>query len=567
MRFLLCFFLLIGTIPDLRAQQNQLWIPDTLAGPIFKLDIKDTFAQILPGQQTITIGINNKFLGPTLIFNQSDTVRFEVKNKMNEGTTLHWHGLHLPAVMDGGPHQIIPVGSTWKPYWKVDNKAATYWYHPHLHEKTADQTVKGAAGLIIVRDAEEQTLNLPRKYGIDDFPLILQSLQIGPDNQIIPDGMQDSIVLVNGTPKPFLNIPAQKIRLRILNASNARNFNVGFTENIPMYLIATDGGLLGKPLAQTRIRLAPGERAEVLVNFQGFQGSSFQLKSFGSEIPIGTQGGPLPELPIGTVPMKSPLNGLNFNVLELRVGPQIGNPSGALPDSLATQNRIPEDQAVEQRTIRFAPKIPGSYSGVYFVNDSIFKLERIDLSVPLNNVEIWTIYNQTPIAHPFHLHGFEFYILDRYGAAVGPEERGLKDVVLVYPNEQLRIITRFSNYADSTTPYMFHCHLLTHEDDGMMNQFVVKPLATSSTNLIKKEGDFTVFPNPANNRLFISGTEKNQEVYYLKIKNALGRVVLMLPKPELKNGLDIAMLLQGVYFVEITGKTSKRPILKKFVKE
>ena len=147
----------------LYAQYNTLWIPDTLSGTNFNLTIKDTFAQMRTGNQTITGGVNNsKFWGPTLFFNKGDTVRMNVKNKLNDSTTLHWHGMHLPAVMDGGPHQMIPPNTTWQPFWKVANNASTYWYHPHLHEMTLQQITKGIGGFIIVRDAQEAALKLPR---------------------------------------------------------------------------------------------------------------------------------------------------------------------------------------------------------------------------------------------------------------------------------------------------------------------------------------------------------------------------------------------------------------------
>ena len=155
---------------------NPLWIPDTMSGTQFNLTIKDTLKQLRTGNQTITGGINNSaFWGPTLIRNTGDTVHMNVKNNLNDTTPLHWHGMHLPAVMDGGPHQTIPPGTIWQPYWKVTNPASTLWYHPHLHEMTLEQISKGVGGLIIVRDAQEATLNIPRKYGVDDFPIVLTS--------------------------------------------------------------------------------------------------------------------------------------------------------------------------------------------------------------------------------------------------------------------------------------------------------------------------------------------------------------------------------------------------------
>ena len=134
------------------AQYNQLWIPDTISGTTFNLNLRDTFVQYLPGDQTITSGINGAFWGPTLIFRKGDTVHMNVHNYLNDSTTIHWHGMHLPAVMDGGPHQVIPPGTVWQPYWLVSNNAATFWYHPHLHKETQAQITAGLGGFIIVRD-------------------------------------------------------------------------------------------------------------------------------------------------------------------------------------------------------------------------------------------------------------------------------------------------------------------------------------------------------------------------------------------------------------------------------
>lgn len=154
--------LLLTSIP-LSAQYNTLWIPPTLTGTSFNLEMKEGVSQIVAtGNQTVTAGINGNVWGPTLIINKGDNVQMSVKNSLNESTTLHWHGMHLPAVMDGGPHQVIPVGTTWQPYWTMLNNAGTYWYHPHLHETTMKQVHSGLGGLMIVKDAVESALPLPR---------------------------------------------------------------------------------------------------------------------------------------------------------------------------------------------------------------------------------------------------------------------------------------------------------------------------------------------------------------------------------------------------------------------
>ena len=164
------------TTPTTNSTYNDLWIPPTLTGTTFNLTLDKATKQFLPGTITNTYGYNGaNFWGPTLIMNKGDQVQINVKNNLYETTTSHWHGFHIPAEMDGGPHQTVAAGTTWSPTFKVMNNASTYWYHPHLHELTAKQVSYGAGGFIIVKDPEEAVLKLPRSYGIDDIPLMLTS--------------------------------------------------------------------------------------------------------------------------------------------------------------------------------------------------------------------------------------------------------------------------------------------------------------------------------------------------------------------------------------------------------
>ena len=249
------------------AQYNNLWIPDTISGTTFNLNLIDTFKQLRSGNQTVTAGVNNDFWGPTLFFNKGDTVHMNVHNYLNDSTTVHWHGMHLPAVMDGGPHQVIPPGTIWQPYWKVTNNAATYWYHPHLHEMTQDQMTKGLGGFIIVRDAEEAALALPRTYGVDDIPLMLTSRKYLTGNAFaVTNTAYGDYMLTNGTPNAQASLPKQMVRLRILNAEMERAYNLGFSDGRPFYIIGNDGGLLNDTVEATRVILAVGERIEILVD-------------------------------------------------------------------------------------------------------------------------------------------------------------------------------------------------------------------------------------------------------------------------------------------------------------
>lgn len=532
-----------------QAFTNPLYIPDLLTGPVFNLTIDAHQKQFLDGEITQTIGFNDhNFLGPTLIMRRGWEIDVTLQNNLADTTTLHWHGLHLSSHADGGPHSPILPGAQWNPHFTCLDKAGTYWYHPHFHGKTARQTLMGAAGMILVQDSEEGQLSLPRTYGVDDFPLIVQSLEFDTSNQIKTNGFQDSTVLINRTITPFLPVPAQVVRFRLLNSSNARNFNFGLPGNQTFYLIGTDGGLLGESLPVTRVKLAPGERAEVLINFQGMQGQNIRLKSYGAEIPQGIQGGPTLIGPIGSPSQYSPLNGKNFDVLQFEVGPQTASPILTIPSTLVVQNRLTEDQATNQRNIVFTATTPGSITGPYLINDSTFKMDRIDFRIPVNSTEIWNIHNQTVVAHPFHLHGFQFYILDRYGGPVGPEELGRKDMILLSPNEPARIIVKFSDFADSLMPYMHHCHILTHEDEGMMGQFVVVPTTTRATEpLPAKPG---LLPNPATEFLVLSGLVfvPNQRIFII---NQQGRRVKEFRLTDAASPVFVGDLKTGLYALQI----------------
>jgi blue copper oxidase len=484
--------------------QQALFIPDTLVGPNYNLTMHRDSVQFFPGRKTMTYAYNsNKYLGPTLILNKGANITITVKNQIGDTTTVHWHGLHIPPKMDGGPHTPILPNAIWSPQFTVMNNAASYWYHPHLHLKTAVQAIKGADGMIIVRDPAEAALALPRKYGVDDFPVIVQCIQFDSVNQPKPKGMEDSTLLVNGTLNSYVNLPAQVIRLRLLNASGERTFNFGFTGNRHFKMIATDGGLLASPHDTTRIRLSPGERAEILINLNGLTAQSLYLMSYASELPMGVQGGPSMNMPPPNPPMNSPLNGVDFNILKINV---VGATPGAItsfPATLVPFTPYPASNANITRTIRMTATNMMSMDGPFYFNNNAFDMMRIDYVIPLNNIEIWKLVNTNMVAHPFHIHDVQFNILDRNnGIAPGPEERGWKDVVLVPPGDSVRFITQFGDFADTTVPYMFHCHILMHEDEGMMGQFVVssKPAGINENHL---EGNIIAYPNPTTDVLHI----------------------------------------------------------------
>jgi bilirubin oxidase len=569
---LILFCLLAISVNPLHGQSyNALWIPDTLSGINFNLTVKDTFAQLRPGNQTITGAVNNnQFWGPTLIFNQGDTVHMNVLNTLNDSTTIHWHGMHLPAVMDGGPHQVIPPGTTWQPYWKVTNNAATYWYHPHLHNMTMDHVTKGIGGFIIVRDVNESALALPRKYGVDDIPLALTSRGYDAlnaftitDNSTISE--YGDYMLTNGTPDAQVSLPKQYVRLRILNAEIERGYNLGFSDNRTFYIIANDGGLLNAPLAVTRVKLMVGERVEILVNLGSDAiGSSIDLKAYNAGLPFGFPGAE----PIIHGLNGSILNNINFSVLHINVIATTASPITSVPSVLASNVYWTAADATVSRSLTVTAGSGIGLSEFYFDNTP-FIYSVINKTVNINDIEEWTITNNNIFSHAFHIHDVEFKIVARNGsaAAVGNYESGWKDVVYLPKGESVSFVAKFEDYSDAIHPFMYHCHFSNHEDGGMMGQFVVTGSASGISEKDQVAKDFTIYPNPAKNLLYISFSDPSMQAYYINILNALGKSVYMLPRPQLQNGIDISRLTSGIYFVQLTDEKTKQIITRKFVVE
>jgi blue copper oxidase len=558
---IICVLLLHQTAT---AQYNPLWIPDTLSGTHFDLVLKDTFKQLKVGNQTITGGINkDNFWGPTLFFQQGDTVHMNVTNKLNDTTTLHWHGMHLPAVMDGGPHQVIPPGALWQPYWKVNNQAGTYWYHPHLHEMTLEHIVKGLGGLIIVRDPVEAALSLPRTYGVDDIPVVLTSRRYDALNQFVTVATSyGDYMLTNGTPNAQVSLPKQFVRLRLLNVEVERAYDLGFSDGRTFYIIANDGGLLNAPIAATKVKLMVGERVEIMVDLSSDAiGSSFDLKAFNAGQPFGFPGGE----PATGGEFGSLLNNSNFGVLHINVVAPTTKPISVVPTTLAANVYWTSADATVTRNIAITNGNPGG--APFDLDNSPFKLNTINQYVALGTTEKWTISNNNVFGHTFHIHDVQFKIVDRNGSAsaVGAHESGWKDVMYVPKGEKVSFVARFNDYADAVHPFMYHCHFANHEDGGMMGQFVVFAEG-SIPSQSKHTSDFVVYPNPAMDRFFVALKDSDNEVYYLTVYNSLGHTVMMLPQPEVQKGIDISTLAKGIYFVQLMDKKTKSIATQRFEK-
>ena len=223
--------------------ENPLLIPEELIGSEvngriqYQLDLQEGTSRFLSNADTPTWGINGNYLGPTLRLKNGSQVDINYRNNLNEDTTMHGHGMHLPAKMDGGIHQIIKPGETWTSSYTVKQHACTNWYHPHLMGKTAQHVMNGLAGLIIIDDDNSELLDLPKRYGIDDIPLIIQdrtfnsdgSFNYNPSRRDMMMGWKGNTFMVNGVIKPHVNLEAKQVRFRILNASNSRIYTFSFT--------------------------------------------------------------------------------------------------------------------------------------------------------------------------------------------------------------------------------------------------------------------------------------------------------------------------------------------------
>ncbi len=544
--------------------QNPLFIPALLEGTAFDLQVQNGTTQFFEGVNTPTYAVNGNILAPTMVWHKGDVVTPSVTNNLNTTTTMHWHGLHVAPMYDGGPHQIIESGTTWSPQFEVMNVAGTFWYHPHGENKTDFQVSRGLAGMIIIKDEVEEALELPHTYGVDDFPLIVQSKSFDELQQIQIATHADTVVMVNATINAYLNVPSQVVRFRLLNGSSDRSYLFGFSNNMNFYQIATDGGLKETPFETNRLRLSPGERAEVLVNLSGMQDESIYLMSYGSELPNGIIGaetvGQMTE-PDGY--SDNWLNGADFNLLQLNIGVPTAEANTTIPSTLASIVPININDVTVTREINLVPMEDGMENmveGPFGINNVQFNMEVINETVLLNATEIWTLNNQTQVAHPFHIHDVEFQIIDYNGDTPPPDQQGWKDVVLVMPMQSVSFIAKFEHFADPMVPYMYHCHLLHHEDEGMMGSFLV-----IDPDNVEEESERLVgaYPNPADAYFQVVMSEKPEANANVFLTDVAARIVQApIEWNDTTMRINTEQLNAGIYAVMLDGRK-----LSQFVKK
>ncbi len=440
--------------------------------------------KVIRGDSASLVPVGDSYLGPSFRVKTGQKVRVRFTNQIPDESIVHWHGLHVPAVMDGHPRYVIGQGKTYLYEFEVNNRAGTYWYHPHPHGRTGPQVYGGMAGLFLVSDEEEEAAGLPD--GEFDIPMVLQDRTFDTNNQLVylqgmggmmgrMNGFLGQWILVNGQPRFTLPVATRPYRLRLLNGSNSRIYRLAWQDGRPLTVIGTDGGLLQKPVHRRYVMLAPGERLELWADFSKDPLNSqtalvslpFDAGMMGRGGMMGGGGNFLP-------------NGAPFTVFKVHVRRR---ERAAFP----LPRRLSEIKPYRPRGAVNAGRPRTFYLQMrhmaWTINGRTFEMTGVapDETVRLGTMELWEFVNQgggmgmmggMGMPHPMHLHGKQFQVLERSGVAhEGYVDEGWKDTVLVMPGERIRFLVRFDDYSGL---FLYHCHNLEHEDMGMMRNYYVR---------------------------------------------------------------------------------------------
>lgn len=469
-------------------------------------------AELLTGDSASVAVLPDSYLGPILRVRQGQRVRVRFTNDLPEPSIVHWHGLLVPDAMDGHPRFAVGAGQSYAYDFQVVNRAGTYWFHPHPHGLTGGQAYRGLAGLLIVSDAEEAALGLPQ--GEYDVPLVIQDRQFDAGNQLVylaqggqgmmgggmmggMGGMDQMMgflgdrILVNGQPDFTLPVATRAYRLRLLNGSNSRIYKLAWRDGKPLTVIATDGGLLEQPVQRPFVMLAPGERVELWVDFTGRQpGDELFLDS---QTFVGAEGD---ELAGGMGGMGGMMtrqaalpNGAAFPVARFRVA-RVEPGGEKLPAKLARIERYRLADAVNAARPRQI--VITNRMMAWLLNGRSFEMSGVaaDEVGRVGELAVWEFINQrnpgqmmeqNGMAHPMHIHGTQFQVLERQAlpelkagvesVRAGYVDEGWKDTVLLMPGERVKVLLKFIHPG----LFLYHCHNLEHEDQGMMRNFRVDP--------------------------------------------------------------------------------------------
>jgi FtsP/CotA-like multicopper oxidase with cupredoxin domain len=438
--------------------------------------------QVMPGS----------YLGPVLRLRRGQKVRVRFQNRLPEPSIVHWHGLDVPEAADGHPRLAVAPGRDYIYEFEVANRAGTYWYHPHPHMRTGAQVYHGLAGLLIVGDEEEDRLALPAAEA--EHLCVLQDRQVDAANQLVfrGDNMMEMMngflgdrVLVSGRPRPMQEVDAGWHRVRLLNGSNARIYKLAWSRDVKMTLIGGDGGLFEQPVPQSVLTLAPGQRADLLIDLTGitpgtdihFDSQAYPEADAGIVGMMGMGGGM--GMGRGRGAAASAANGAAMRVMTLRVRARKGV-AFKMPPRLSTFDA--SWATVAGAKIRQVPIVFQRMQ--WLLGGRTFEMTQVapEETVTAGSTQVWEFMNLAngmgmEAAHPIHMHGRQFRVLERRGGRAGNTLRagvadaGWRDVVLVLPGETVRVQATFSHHPGL---YLYHCHILEHEDMGMMRNFRIR---------------------------------------------------------------------------------------------
>ncbi len=475
------------------------------------LSAGEKWVQILPGSPTRVWGyeghllsgsgatvesIPGSYLGPIIRVQSGTKLRLYLHNNLAEETVLHPHGLRVPEDCDGQPMQAIGPGGTKVYEFQVIDPACPAWFHPHPHMRTATQVARGLAGLFYVTDPAEEMAVPGANTGANDIPLVLQDRTFDANNQLLyqPNMMWGYLgdrILVNGKPDAALSLEPRAYRLRLLNGSNARTFKLAWSNGMPLQVIGTDGGLLPAVAQRSYVTLMPGERVDVWADFAGLARKQVVLQSQSFDPGGGMMGGGGGGMGgggmgpggggMGGGGMGSALpNGAAFNILKVDVGRKSSQKSGPVLGPLPPLERRFDAGNVAN----FGQPVPFSldmYMMDWYINGRLYDMmevaedEMVTKDVPI----AWQWINNSPIPHPMHIHNVQFQVVERmatsnlasYGTvSQGFVDTGWKDTVAVWPGERVKVAMSFGPHAGM---YMYHCHILEHEDMGMMRNLMI----------------------------------------------------------------------------------------------
>jgi len=477
---------LIGRSAWALAPENAVHLPviDATGSRAFEISAVAGRTEFVAGAASPTLGFNQPYLGPIIRVRSRAEVAASVANRTDVPISVHWHGLLVPGDRDGGPHQQIAPGARWEPVLPVAQPPATLWYHAHLHGETAARVYAGLAGVLIVDDGEDAGRGLPATPGVDDLVLVLQDKRLDdtglalyqPGAADLMHGFLGDAVMVNGRLGARFPVPRGIVRLRLVNAANARNFDLAFADGRTFALIATDQGYLPSPLTLSRLRLTPGERVELLVDFASGDGATLVSAPHAETAGTMRMGGMMHDM----LPLAETFN-TPFPVAVFAADPALPATVRTIPAAFDVPDEPPPAPTA---TRRFVLNDMGAMMGgdmghaghgmseamTFGINGLPFDMGRLDAKAKLGATERWIVSGEM-MGHPFHVHGVRFRVIAESGQTPRAENTGWKDTVFVEGETEL--LVRLDHPADASNPFMLHCHILEHEDHGMMGQFTV----------------------------------------------------------------------------------------------